>query len=217
MDKPYDKLSTKEQNAQDKLGLEAVADMCTAALKQFEKIDSDGNGFLSKLELEDAANGNKFSLLERKQFRLLAKHSDDIQTVAHNTWNILADTHGIHRRDLSGLKRMLMPRFEKIESLRTLRDVIRQNIQNIDTDGNGEISNVEFGAALKSQSIEPKDRVVLNEASRSWNSISYPQNRRRATSVDFINQIINGYTDRAGGTGRNQATMWALADAMTGR
>ena len=211
--------SDKEQNEEDRLGLEAVSAMCLAAHGKFDKIDKDSSGYLSKLELEDAAASQKFSLLERRQFKLLAEHSDLIQQVSHNGWQFRPDTYGIHKRDLVSFKSYGRPWYERIEEKRALRDVLTRNLAKIDTDGNGEISGKEFDLARKSLDIDRSDRLALQEAASRWKSISYLSTLSdgRATSLAYIDQNIKDLTDRNGSVSRFQKTLWAIADELRPR
>lgn len=211
--------SDKEQNEEDRLGLEAVSAMCKAAHAKFDRIDKDSSGYLSKLELEEAAASPKFSLLERRQFKLLSEHSDVVQQVSHNGWQFRPDTYGIHKRDLVGLMSFGRPMYVRLEEQRALREVLTRNLAKIDTDGNGEMSGKELDIAQKSLDIDHSDRLALKEAASRWKSISYMSTitEGRAISPAYIDQNIKDITDRNGSVYRYQKTMWAIADALRPR
>lgn len=208
--------SDREENAQDRLGLEAVAAMCQAAINKFENIDTDKSGYLSKVELEDASVSTKYSQLERQQFKMLARHADEIQQVVHHGWKFRDDNRGIHRRDLSLLGSWMQPRIESLESNRALRDVLTRNLSKIDRDGNNEISYSELGAARKLLDIDRADRLALTDAYERWESYSSRSvnSRTRATSIAFFDQNIKELTDRNGSRLSHQKMVWAIADAF---
>ncbi len=167
MDKPNQsdqQVGDQKQNTEDRLALEAVRELCTFGRDKFRALDKNNDGYLTKIELEDAAASGKYSGKELKQIEVMAKHVDDLQKCVHHTWKFKEDTLGIAARDLSEASMWASNKIERLEDLRAFRDTFNRNFSKIDKDGNKIVSYNELQAASKSFDFERQDRLNLEKA-----------------------------------------------------
>ena len=68
------------------------------AYKTFEILDQDGNGFISKNELQEALVGNKLDWRERSYVGFLLRRIEDIADAYHEEWQ--PEEMGISKADI---------------------------------------------------------------------------------------------------------------------
>lgn len=203
----------QQQNTEDRLAIEAVELMCQFGINRFKDIDTNNDSYLSRRELEDAAQGNRFALPERKQLKVLADHVDDLQKVIHHTWGWKEDTKGIHNKDLVLTKQNAQFAMVRLEEARAYRDVFKRNWSSLDRNSDSLITFDELKDGASSLSIERSDRLNLREALSYWYGRKDPQHGDSNIRPDLFNRMVAEAEDRRS-TDKNQRLVWSLADSL---
>lgn len=209
MDKPTvsdQQINDEKQNTEDRLALEAVHDMCKFARNQFSAIDKNNDGFLTKLELDAAANSGRYKGEELKRVRILAEHVDQLQRVVHHGWAFGDDNYGAAWNDLAMVQMWAKVQIGKLEDMRAYRETFNRNFAKIDKNADKKISRSELLAASRSYEFNRVDRLNLADANCSWSLF-----RARELSPNFFDERLKEIEDRNSGDFRCRL-IWSMAD-----
>lgn len=218
MDKPTlsdQQIADQKQNTEDRLALEAVDAMCQFARDQFKALDKNRDGYLTKIELEEAASSGKYNGQELKQLRVLAENAGEIQKAVHHTWTFKEDNLGMAWRDLSETQSWAKQKIQRLEDYRAFRDTFNRNFAKIDTDGNKSISYYELQTASKSFAFERGDRQNLADAFYKWYLITDKPGlfSARVIPENYFDNMVKAEEDR-NSPKWHQKMLWSMADRL---
>lgn len=137
--------------------------------KNFDRIDSDGDGHLSSAEIDKAMvdpcfTGKDAQVLAavKQQQTKLAELSDD---------EIGFENDGVTRQDIAELDRLARERRESINTAEDIRDVGKDNFDKLDSDNDGFISKSEVDKALQDAPANCSDREKLEKLKTNFDKV----------------------------------------------
>ena len=215
MDKPSisdQQTKDEKQNTEDRLSMEAVHAMCQFAQDQLKNIDKNKDGYLTKLELDDAADSGKYKGEELRQLKVLAEHAGDLQKLINHTGLWLDDNKGVAWRDLREAQKIAADKTSKLEDLRAFRDTFNRNFAKLDTNDDNRISFSELRAASKSYEFNRTDRMNLADALRKWYQLGNPSTPS-AIPRTFFDTRVKEEEDRNSSDWRSKL-IWSMGDKL---
>ncbi|MBY0551398.1 MAG: hypothetical protein K2W95_29220 [Candidatus Obscuribacterales bacterium] len=202
-------------NSRDNLALEAVQNMCAFGMLQFKALDKNNDGYLTKIELEDAGKSGGFSGQDQKNLQAMLKTADEVQTAIHHGWKFRNDTNGIAYRDLQEVQSWAKYLYPKLEEVRAVRECVGRNFSVIDKDGSKTISEEELrDATAEVARFNRYDRLNFQAALNSFQFYgSKPGSlQSRVISMKDLDDRVNYYDRSSTQIGRK--IIWNVAKAL---
>ncbi len=127
----------------------------------FDKIDKDGDGFLSESELAQAVQSEDYKGRDAQIVAALYKGRSKIEDLSNDEWG--PENDGITRKDLLKLEELRQKNAKEVEQVAIATTFLDKddNFKKIDTDGDKFLTKDELTKALERKDLTPEERVSL--------------------------------------------------------
>ncbi len=164
----------------------------------FSKVDSDGDGILSNLELTNSSSSKRFDSKDLQIIESLRQNQGRFKSLTDNEWG---DETGIAMEDLDHLAG-LDERSKRYELDGPVEAWFghSNNFVQVDADGDGYVSNSEIEARLNSKKIDNPEAKALERMKTTYAELMNQSNDEWGTENNGISRAdINAHV-----TGRQQ-------------
>jgi len=163
----------------------------------FDRIDADGNGFLSEKELAAAVQDKSFTGLEAQQVAIFYKCRDKLQELSNDEWG--RENSGISRADLAKASELGLAVVEAITGAQAVKEwaSVAENFKRADSDGDGFLSPLEVRQAMARDDLSSQDQQALAYMQQKGETIAEASNDEwgRETSGITLKDIEAHYRD----------------------
>lgn len=123
--------------------------------KNFDKIDKDGDGFMSEDELTEASKAECLSDQDKRAIEILQKNREDIEELSND--ELGDENDGISKADMQKFDDLAGKYTEAEDMYRYMR----KDIAKVDADGDGYVSKEELTKRIDSLDEKSDERKVL--------------------------------------------------------
>lgn len=136
-------------------------DFTKESLRLFDKLDKDGDGYLSESELATAVQSDEYKGRDAQVVAALYKAQDDIEELSND--ELGDENDGITKADLAKLEEVRQNNQKELEQTARARAFLDKddNFKKIDSDGDTFLTKSEISKALERQDLTPEERVSL--------------------------------------------------------
>lgn len=149
----------KEENYARNTTQLATSELNEVGQKIFDKVDTDGNGFLSEKELAQAVENNKLTGQEAQAAAAMYKNVDKMRKLEDD--GFFADARGISKKDLQKFDDMEADRQKRMDAMYDAEDWAKKRMNTFDGDGNGKLSRDEIEKGMNAGCATDQDKRIL--------------------------------------------------------
>lgn len=137
--------------------LNHLEDLRRYADKHFDKIDADGDGYMSSDEMDKYLEDKNLTGEDRKAVEILKKRQDGIETLSNDECG--PENDGITKKDLEAMSEVGATQHEAQDMYGYLKD----NMTKLDKDGDGLVNKDELDEAIRAAGEGSHDKKMLNK------------------------------------------------------
>ncbi len=188
-------------------------DFTRESFRLFNKIDKDGDGYLSESELATAVQSEDYKGKDAQIVAALYKSQDDIEELSND--ELGDENDGITREDLAELRELGQKNQKELEQTARAAAFLDKddNFKKIDSDNDSFLTKSEISKALERQDLTPEERVSLEFLRDNVGDIEEAHNDETGDENDGITRKdLSYYGDDTMSTISN--TLWRTNEAQ---
>ncbi|MBX9686987.1 MAG: hypothetical protein K2X27_09810 [Candidatus Obscuribacterales bacterium] len=127
--------------------------------RNFDRIDSDGDGYLSSSEIDEAVQNPEFTGADARFVAALKEHQEELEELNDDEWG--DENNGVSRADLAQFDALQASKQQELNDFADASDYMKKNFDSIDTDSDGLVSNDELDTAMQADGLSESDKAKL--------------------------------------------------------